>query len=157
METLQQGLGISLSSSFIPRLETTFKELGSAEAAAVRMGSRMRSLKLLCSAWNPCVCKVGGSVWRPLILENGRQPGHVARAGQLRGLGISLKKGYVMKDHVIVDENQPVESTGDVIEKLKVGFKKFKEGEYRCVDFYQHVDLQFPGRCCCLLSNRVVL
>lgn len=133
METLQQGSGISLSSKFIPRFDITVKKLGNAEAAAVRMGSRLRSLKLIRSAWNPCVCKVGGSVWRPSILENGRQPGHVARAGQLRGLGISLKKGYVMKDHVIVDENHPVESTGDVIEKLKVGFKKFKEGDYRCV------------------------
>lgn len=145
METLQKISGILLFSSFIPRFDTTFKELDSAESAAVRMGSRMKSLKLISSAWNPCVCKVGGSVWRPLILEKGRQPGHVARAGQLRGLGISLKKGYVMKDHVIVDENHAVDSTGDVIEKLKLGFKKFKEGDYRCVDFYY------------FLSNRVVL
>lgn len=55
------------------------------------------------------------------------------RAALLRGLGGQLKPGYVLRSHAIVDENTAVESTGDVIEKLKNGFKNFKKTQYKCV------------------------
>ena len=53
------------------------------------------------------------------------------RASLLRGLGGLLKEGYVLRNHGIVDEHTAVESTGDVIEKLKKGFKNFKKTEYK--------------------------
>lgn len=54
-----------------------------------------------------------------------------ARAASLRGLGETLQEGYVLKNHGVVDENTTVESTGDVIEKLKNGFKNFKTTQYK--------------------------
>lgn len=54
----------------------------------------------------------------------------IARASMMRGLGGSLKQGYVLRNHGIVDEHTAVENTGDVIEKLKNGFKNFKKTQY---------------------------
>lgn len=43
----------------------------------------------------------------------------------------SLKEGYTFKNHIVVDENCIVESTGDIIEKLKRGFITFKEEDFK--------------------------
>lgn len=51
----------------------------------------------------------------------------------MHGLGGSLKQGYVLRNHGIVDEHSAVENTGDVIEKLKNGFKNFKKTQYKYV------------------------
>ena len=75
--------------------------------------------------------------------KQGRLPRSVvARAALLRGLGGSLKEGYVLKNHGIVDDHTPVDATGDVIEKLKKGFKNFKKTQYKCA-FFLFIFLSF--------------
>lgn len=88
-----------------------------------------------CSAWRPQSSEPRGFAWRP-VADNGiakvvkfsRQV--TTRVALMRGLGGMLKEGYVLRKHEILDEHTPVQSTGDVIEKLKNGFKNFKKNEY---------------------------
>lgn len=101
-----------------------------------------------CSAWRPQSSEPRGFAWRP-VADNGiakvvKFSRHVTtRVALMRGLGGMLKEGYVLRKHEILDEHTPVQSTGDVIEKLKNGFKNFKKNEYKWV--------VFPSRCGTLL------
>lgn len=89
-----------------------------------------------CSAWRPQSSEPRGFAWRP-VADNGiakvvKFSRHVTtRVALMRGLGGMLKEGYVLRKHEILDEHTPVQSTGDVIEKLKNGFKNFKKNEYK--------------------------
>lgn len=45
------------------------------------------------------------------------------------GLGATLPEGYEVAEHVVVDESHQ-ETSGNIINKMMSGFKKFKEGKF---------------------------
>lgn len=45
------------------------------------------------------------------------------------GLGATLPEGYEVAEHVVVDESHQ-ETSGNIINKMMAGFKKFKEGKF---------------------------
>ncbi|KAG0598463.1 hypothetical protein M758_12G076000 [Ceratodon purpureus] len=130
---LQQGYGVVSKSGFTPGFDGVDGSLREFRVGSVKVTSTARQCVLRVSDRGGLRRRVGGKKCGGV--EGGRcsssRPRSVtARASLLRGLGGSLKEGYVLKNHGIVDETTEVESTGDVIEKLKKGFKHFKDTQY---------------------------
>ena len=132
MEALQRSCGVLGKCVFTPGLAVD----GEREAARVAfpVSSAAGRLQRRECCW--------GLAWRPEAPRAGRDPlarSVTTRAALLRGLGGALKSGYVLRHHEIVDEHTAVENTGDVIEKLKNGFKNFKTTEYKYVVSYSRL------------------
>lgn len=124
MEVLQRARGVLLGKSdFAPG---GLGDPSSSSTSSSCSGSRRVSLLVRSESRR--------LVWHHVAeTEQGRKRASrsvTTRASLLRGLGGLLKEGYVLRNHEIVDEHTAVESTGDVIEKLKKGFKNFKKTEY---------------------------
>lgn len=135
MEVLQRAAGYGVlanKSEFFSAPDFVFNDSSSSVRAA-----RRGSLPVWSSAARQHVriIESKGSMFAENERGKGRRDARsvTTRAALLRGLGGLLKQGYVLRNHGIVDENTAVETTGDVIEKLKNGFKNFKETEYKCV------------------------
>lgn len=125
MEVLQQeGYGVLGKSAFTPGF--ALDDPSMKESVRVAATPRTGSLKVTSRHFG-LRDSSGGLIQRHIARSV------TARAALLRGLGGSLKEGYVLRNHGIVNEHTAVESTGDVIEKLKKGFKNFKKTQYKCV------------------------
>lgn len=139
MQTLQQA-SHALSQSFV-RSEFCSSVKETSAVKNVHVGVRVGSLTLRCRA--PLQPESSRSregtrdnSLRPRAINGERNPGTAAMAGEKpKGLGCSLEEGYKLTNHVVIDENSTVEPTGDIIAKLKNGFKTFKEGVFKCVLF----------------------
>jgi hypothetical protein len=126
MEALQLSYGVLGRSAFTPGFAVNDSPVRVAPRS-FRVSSAARGLRTRDS---------GGLTWRRIgeDVKGGRDARSVTtRAALLRGLGGSLKSGYVLRHHEIVDEHSEVDTSGDVIEKLKNGFKNFKKTEYKYV------------------------
>lgn len=129
MEALERGLGLVGRSAFTPGFSVE-------DSSRVRVTLRKGLVKVV-SAARPLRSMEGVEfVGRRRIAESERVQERVdarsvtAHAAMMGGLGDSLKSGYVLKYLVVVDEHTEVDSTGDVIEKLKNGFRNFKVTQY---------------------------
>lgn len=133
MEVLQRSYGVLGRSAFTPGFavdDPVVREI-------VRVAPRVAPFTVSSAALHLRTRESGGLTRRHEGAKGARDARSVTtRAALLRGLGGLLKSGYVLRHHEIVDEDTAVESTGDVIEKLKNGFKKFKKTQYKCVAFY---------------------
>lgn len=134
MEVLQRGYygGVLGKSDFTPGLFA----IDDLSSTAVRVAIPRRGSSFRVRSWG----SESGGLIQQHVAENVRVMGRrdharsvTTRAALLRGLGGLLKQGYVLRNHEIVDEHTAVETTGDVIEKLKNGFKNFKKTQYKCV------------------------
>lgn len=137
MEALQRSYGVLGKSAFTPG----FGVEDPVVRERVRVAPRVEPFRVSSSARHLRTRESGGLTWRHVggneEVKGGRDARSVTtRAALLRGLGGLLKSGYVLRHHEIVDEHTAVENTGDVIEKLKNGFKNFKKTEYKCVVSY---------------------
>jgi len=134
MHRLQQdcrslGQGETFANRFLP---TLLKEANVSRNVQI-FGSRCSAVRLRCVAFeapNPCFKR---SPARPLVLKQQQQKRTTRIMAQenVHGLGDTLREGYELTDHVVVDENHTIEGTNDVIEKLISGFKTFKEGVFK--------------------------
>ena len=142
MHRLQQdcrslGQGETFANRF---LSTLLKEANVSRNVQI-FGSRCSAVRLRCVAFeapNPCFKR---SAARPLVLKQQQQKRTTRIMAQedCHGLGDTLREGYELTDHVVVDENHTIEGTNDVIEKLISGFKTFKEGVFKYVQIQNTV------------------
>lgn len=142
MHRLQQdcrslGQGETFANRFLP---TLLKEANVSRNVQI-FGSRCSAVRLRCVAFeapNPCFKR---SPARPLVLKPQQQKRTTRIMAQedFHGLGDTLREGYELTDHVVVDENHTIEGTNDVIEKLISGFKTFKEGVFKYVQIHNTV------------------
>ena len=155
MQTLQQASNALSQSLLYPKFCSPVKETSAVKSVHIR--GRFGSLTLRCRA--PLQSEssrssegTSDSSLRPRAVNGERNSGTVAMAGgKPKGLGCSLEEGYKLTNHVVTDENSTVEATGDVIAKLKNGFKTFKEGVFKCVLSLIHIiltTLYIPDLCC---------
>lgn len=125
MQSLQQAwstLGLSIHTSRFPN---NVKKLVHAPHWCPRP-TRCFAPEVSSILSNSCSCKNAGGAF-------GRSTRFLRKSERMKGVGVSLKEGYELTDPIVVDESHMVASTDDVIEKLKNGFKRFKEGEFKCV------------------------
>lgn len=76
--------------------------------------------------------KISARPSRPLIVlerngEKSSRRGMAPIPALADGLGATVREGYKLVDHVVVDENHTANADGNVIDRLASGFKNFKE------------------------------